>query len=75
MINGEEVIAGAELTMYLGGGNSDTLSLSPMQLAIVIKILGLSLETETGDIACYSDETLKQMLKLKGNPLRLIEVD
>lgn len=33
MINGEEVIAGAELTMYLGGGNSDTLSLSPMQLA------------------------------------------
>lgn len=61
--------------MYLGGGNSDTLSLSPMQLAIVIKILGLSLETETGDIACYSDETLKQMLKLKGNPLRLREVD
>ena len=71
MINGEEVIAGAELTMYLGGGNSDTLSLSPLQLAIVIKILGLSLETETGDIACSSDE----MLKLKGNPLRLREVD
>ena len=75
MINGEEIIAGAELTMYLGGGSSDTLSLSPMQLAIVIKILGLSLDPENGDIACYSDETLKQMLKLKGNPLRLREVD
>ena len=75
MINGEEVIAGVDLTMYLGGGNSYTLSLSQVQTAIVIKILGLSLETETGDMAFYSDETLKQMLKFKGNPLRLKEVE
>ena len=75
MINGEEVIAGVDLTMYFGDGNSNTISLSPTQTAIVIKILGLSLETYTGDMGCYSDETLKQMLKLKGNPLRLREVD
>ena len=71
MIDGEEIIAGVDLTMYFGNGDSYTLPLSSAQTAIIIKILGLSKDGDDGDIACYSDETLKQFLKFKGNPLRL----
>ena len=75
MIDGEEIIAGVDLTMYFGNGDSYTLPLSSAQTAIIIKILGLSKDGDDGDIACYSDKTLKQFLKFKGNPLRLKEVD
>ena len=61
MIDGEEIIAGVDLTMYFGNGDSYTLPLSSAQTAIIIKILGLSKDGDDGDIACYSDETLKRI--------------
>ena len=75
MINGEEIIEGVDLTMYFGNGNSYTLPLSSAQTAIIIKILGLSKDGDDGDMSYYTDETLKQFLKFKGNPLRLKEVE
>ena len=75
MIDGEEIIAGVDLTMYFGNGDSYTLPLSPVQTAIIIKILGLAKDGNDGDMSYYTDETLKQFLKFKGNPLRLKEVD
>ena len=75
MINGEEIIEGVDLTMYFGYGDSYTLPLSPVQTAIIIKILGLAKDGNDGDMSYYTDETLKQFLKFKGNPLRLKEVE
>lgn len=75
MINGEEIIEGVDLTMYFGNGDSYTLPLSPVQTAIIIKILGLAKDGDDGDMSYYTDETLKQFLKFKGNPLRLKEVE
>ena len=75
MINGEEIIEGVDLTMYFGNGDSNTLPLSPVQTAIIIKILGLAKDGNDGDMSYYTDETLKQFLKFKGNPLRLKEVE
>ena len=75
MINGEEIIEGVDLTMYFGNGDSYTLPISPVQTAIIIKILGLAKDGNDGDMSYYTDETLKQFLKFKGNPLRLKEVE
>ena len=75
MINGEEIIEGVDLTMYFGNGDSYTLPLSPVQTAIIIKILGLAKDGNDGDMSYYTDESLKQFLKFKGNPLRLKEVE
>lgn len=60
---------GAELCYYFNGC-SHAVSLSDTQFAIVAKILGLEIR-EDGAIRCFSDETLKQLLQMKGNPLKL----
>lgn len=76
MNNGEEIIEGVDLTVYFRNGNSYSVPLSSVQTAIIIKILGLSKDYDDDDeMSCYSDETLKQFLKFKGNPLRLKEVE
>ena len=67
MINWE----GAELCYYING-ESHALSLSVTLFAVVAKILGL--ELQPNGIACYSDDTLKKLLKMQGNPLRLKEM-
>ena len=60
---------GAELCYYVNG-ESREIALSDVQFAIVVKILGLQINGEKS-ISCFSDETLKQFLKMKGNPLNL----
>ena len=60
---------GAEICYYING-ESYSVDLSPIQFSIVIKILGLNL-MENGDISCYSDNTLKQIANMIGNPLHL----
>ena len=65
MINWE----GAELCYY-HNGESHEISLSNIQFAIITKILGLEINQD-GSINCFSDETLKQLIKIKGNPLNL----
>jgi len=62
---------GAELCYYING-ESHGISLTDTQFAIVGKILGLKI-TEDG-VTAFSDETLKQLARMKGNPLKLVEV-
>lgn len=62
---------GAELCYYING-ESHSVSLSNIQFAVIAKILGLEFR-EDGAMRCFSDETLKQLLQMKGNPFKLIE--
>lgn len=61
---------GAELCYYKDG-ESNAISLSNVQFAIIGKILGLKI-TKDG-VSCYSDNTLLQLAEMKGNPLKLQE--
>lgn len=63
---------GAELCYYYNG-ESHSIALSDIQFAIIIKMLGIECQND-GSIKCFSDETLKQFLNLKSNPLRLQEI-
>lgn len=60
---------GAELCYYFNG-ESHAIDLSNVQFAIVAKILGLEIR-EDGAVRCFSDESLKQFMKMKSNPLNL----
>ena len=61
---------GAELCVYING-ESHSYPLTTMQVAVVGKILGLQITEDT--MSCYSDDTLRQLVQMKGNPLRLEE--
>lgn len=63
-------IEGVELNIYSINGQDFSINLSPKQLLIVIKILGLDL-TYDGNLKCFSDETLDEFITMKGNPLKL----
>lgn len=60
---------GAEICYYYNG-ESHSFDLSNTQFAIVAKILGLELNRD-GSVNCFSDETLKRLAGMQGNPLRL----
>lgn len=62
---------GAELCYYING-ESHAISLTNTQFAIIGKILGLKITEDS--ISCFSDDTLKQLTQMKGNPLKLVEV-
>ena len=62
---------GAELCYYING-ESNAVSLTDTQFAIIAKVLGLTIQAD-GAFSCYSDDTLKQLVHMKGNPLRLRE--
>ena len=59
---------GAEITVYCNG-KACNIDLSPIQFAVIAKILGLQLVGN--EITYFTDETLKQFAHMKGNPLRL----
>lgn len=63
---------GADLTLYYKGQQFD-IGLSPLQLQTVIKVLGLSF-IPPQDVLSFSDETLKKLWEMKGNPLKLKEI-
>lgn len=63
-------IDSAEMIIYDSNGNNITFDLNKLQLAMIIKLLGLSIDDQN-TMACYSDATLKQFIAMKGNPLRL----
>ena len=65
MINWE----GAELCYYVNG-ESEAISLSDTQFAVIVKILGLEIQPD-GTVNCFSDETLKRLAEMTGNPLKL----
>lgn len=58
----------AELTVYVND-ESVSISLTPMQTGVIAKILGLSFNPD-GTYDSYTDETLKRLCAMKGNPLR-----
>lgn len=60
---------GAEICYYYNG-ESHTISLSDIQFAVVVKILGLEINADES-VNCFSDATLKQFITMKGNPLNL----
>lgn len=62
----------AEIMLYDENDDAIGFELSPVQLELVCKLLGVKLG-EPGTIKCFSDNTLKQFLNLKGNPLKLEE--
>lgn len=62
---------GAELCIYING-ESYSYTLTDIQMAIIGKILGL--QVTENSISCYSDDTLKKLTKIKGNPLNLQEI-
>lgn len=68
------MIEGVELTIYSTTGENIAFDLSPTQLAIIIKILGLKLEPNQ-EIRCFSDSSLKRIAEMKGNPLKLQEME
>lgn len=62
-------LTGATLKVY----NIDSdinLDLSPIQLDIICKILGIQY-TSKNTVTVYSDKTLLEFLKIKNNPLKL----
>ena len=60
---------GAELCYYFNG-ESHSVDLTDTQFAVIAKILGLEI-LQDGTTQCFSDNTLKQLIHMKGNPLRL----
>ena len=60
---------GAEICYYFNG-ESHSIDLTNVQFAVVAKILGLEIQKD-GSVQCYSDDTLRRFITMKGNPLRL----
>lgn len=67
------MIDNAELTIYLKNGEDISFELSPMQLVAIVKLLGIEYNTESSSVNMFSDDTLKTLVAMKGNPLRLQE--
>lgn len=67
-------INSAELRFYLKDESEVPISLSSEQLKAVIKILGFQVGVDD-TYSCFSDKGLKDLYTMKGNPLRLQEVD
>lgn len=63
----------AEIMLYDENDDTAGFELSPIQLELVCKLLGIKPGAQPGTITCYSDNTLKQFLNLKGNPLNFVD--
>lgn len=61
---------GAELCYYING-ESYSMSLSNIQFAMIGKLLGLKITEDS--VTAFSDETLKRLANMQGNPLKLVE--
>lgn len=67
------MITYAEIMLYDDKGDTIGFELSATQLVAVCKLLGIKYKG-AGEIACYSDESLKKLIKMKGNPLAVEEL-
>ena len=67
------MINNGELTIYLNNGEDISFELSPVQLIAIVKLLGIEYNTASSSVIMFSDETLKTLIAMKGNPLRLQE--
>lgn len=64
---------GAEITIYTKEGEQFSIALSSIQTIAAMKILGVIFNDDS--YSCYSDQTIKELFKYKGNPLRLQAVE
>lgn len=62
----------AEIFYYFND-ESYSFSLSDTQFEVIARILGLQLNFD-GSIRCYSDESLKKVMEMNGNPFKLQEL-
>lgn len=56
------MIEGAEITLYLKDGDNLSLDLSPLQLAAIIKLLGLRYDKINDTWGMFSDESLQKLM-------------
>lgn len=68
------MITNVELTVQNENGDTISVPLSPLQVKTIFKILLISPNDENS-LNMASDETLKNIWNMKGNPLRLQEGD
>lgn len=64
------MINSAELTIYLNNDENISFELSPMQLLIIVKILGIDYNVKNSTVNMFSDETLDYLTKIEKNPLK-----
>ena len=67
------MIDNAELCLTIGDDYM-AIPLSETQMSVIANILGLSIDMSTNGIWCRSDESLKNLLNMKTNPLQLKEI-
>lgn len=58
----------AEIILYDDNGNNFSIDLTSTQLAIICKILGFKFYKD-GTMSCFSDNSLENIIQMKGNPL------
>lgn len=63
-----------ELTVHNDNGDTVSVPLSPLQVQTIFKVLMITPNNENS-LKMASDETLKSIWNMKGNPLRLQEGD
>lgn len=68
------MITNVELTVHNKNGDTISISLSPLQVKTIFKVLLISPNDENS-LNMASDSTLKKLWTMKGNPLRLQEDD
>lgn len=56
------MIRGADLIVYSNNDEEITISLSPVQLQTVCKVLGIKY-SEIGEVSCYSDQGLLKLME------------
>lgn len=66
------MITDIELTVHNDNGDTVSIPLSPLQVKTVFKVLMITANDEKS-LNMASDKTLKDLWKMKGNPLRLQE--
>lgn len=68
------MITNVELTVQNENGDTISIPLSPLQVKTIFKVLLISPNDENS-LNMASDNTLKNLWTMKGNPLRLQEDD
>lgn len=66
------MIESAELGINMMDGNNVNMSLSPVQLDAVARILGLEFKND-GTVSCFSDDSLKLILEKTLNRIVLLD--
>lgn len=66
-------VEGADLTIYDEYGNSFTLDISPLELAVMLKAIGYHRTNEGATV--FAENELEKVLKGEVNPFVLIRVE